>query len=74
MAKCPGCQKVTSFAVEKQALGGTGFMYNIVVCSLCHTAIGLTGTYNTDAQILELREAIRAIAAKANVPVKLSKD
>ena len=74
MSKCPGCQKVVTFSVSKQKLSGTRFNYNIVQCPLCFTAIGTTGVYNTYTQLLELREAIRAIAAKVGAKVDLSVD
>jgi predicted Zn finger-like uncharacterized protein len=74
MAKCPGCGAFTSFRIEKQQLGGTAFDYNLVVCAMCQTAIGVVGIYNTDTQLLELRDAIRAIATKMGIAVQLSTD
>lgn len=74
MAKCPGCGKLTSFSVSKEQIGGTGFNYNVVVCPYCQTAIGVIGVYNTDTQLLELREAIRAIAQRVGATVNLSRD
>lgn len=70
--KCPGCQKVTTFEVSKEDLAKSGHKYNIVRCVLCQTAIGVTDYYNNAAQLLELREAIRSIAAKVGAVVKLT--
>jgi hypothetical protein len=74
MSRCAKCDRIVSFQVSKQQLGGTGYYYNIVECPFCQTAIGVVGIYNTDTQLIELREAVRAIAQKIGVQVDLSTD
>jgi hypothetical protein len=71
---CPACRKPTTFEASTEEMGMIPYKYNLIRCSLCKTAIGVTGMYNTDTQLIQLREAVRAIADKLGVRVKLPHD
>jgi uncharacterized Zn finger protein len=69
-SKCPACPS-NQFELVHETPRNSNFAYSFIRCASCGTVIGVADANNIGAMLAQQNAAIKAIAARAGIDVKL---